>query len=156
MIENVWLYNEEKPPKRHDFSLSYLRESPGELHVLGGRVAALQEPRLAVHFHQTLVVIVVDGWAQHPQLELLGAGVVDILQGDRNNRLKYVEPIRLRSYVRSVTKIVPLNSLVRKSSLNSVQSSQDTFFLFWMLPGCCFTIDVIVTYIPIITLVYLM
>lgn len=115
-IENVWLYDKEKPPKRHDFSLSHLRESPGELHVLGGRVAALQEPRLAVHFHQTLVVIVVDGWAQHPQLQLLGAGVVDVLQGDRNNRLKDGEPIRLRSYARSATKRIPLNSLAPKSS----------------------------------------
>lgn len=51
--------------------------------MLGGRVAALQEPRSAVHVHQTLVVVVIDGWAQHPQLELLGAGVVDVLQGNR-------------------------------------------------------------------------
>lgn len=152
MIENVRLYNEEKAPKRHDFSSSYLRESPGELHVLGGRVAALQEPRLAVHFHQTLVVIVVDGWAQHPQLELLGAGVVDVLEGDRNNRIKCVEPIRLRSYVRSVTETIPLNSLVTKSSLNnSIQSSQDAFFC----SGCCFTIDVLITHIPTITFAYL-
>lgn len=54
--------------------------------MLGGRVAALQEPRPAVHVHQTLVVVIVDGWAQHSQLELLGAGVVDILQGERNNQ----------------------------------------------------------------------
>lgn len=85
------------PNQFHDFSWFYLSEGPGELHVLGGRVAALQEPRPAVHVHQTLVVVIVDGWAQHSQLELLGAGVVDILQTDRNNkglthvsRLKYV------------------------------------------------------------------
>lgn len=93
-----------KSPNRHDFSLFYLRECPGELHVLGGGVAALQEPRPAVHVHQTLVVVIVDGRAQHTQLELLGAGVVDILQADRNNkglnhvsRLKYGVQIRFFS-----------------------------------------------------------
>lgn len=60
----------------------YLTEGPGELHVLGGGVAALQEPRPAVHVHQTLVVVVVDGRAQDSQVELLGAGVVDVLQAD--------------------------------------------------------------------------
>lgn len=75
-----------KSPNRPDLSLFYLSECPGELHVLGGRVAALQEPRPAVHVHQTLVVVIVDGWAQHSQLELLGAGVVDILQADRDNK----------------------------------------------------------------------
>lgn len=63
--------------------LCHLSERPGELHVFGGRVAALQEPRSAVHVHQTLVVVVIDGWAQHSQLQLLGAGVVDVLQGNR-------------------------------------------------------------------------
>lgn len=52
-----------KSPKHHDFNLRYLRECPGELHVLGGRVAALQEPRPAVYVHQALVVVIVDGWA---------------------------------------------------------------------------------------------
>lgn len=54
--------------------------------MLGGGVAALQEPRPAVHLHQTLVVVVVDGRAQHPQLQLLGAGVVDVLEGGRKKR----------------------------------------------------------------------
>lgn len=65
----------------------YLSEHPGELHVLGGRVAALQQPGSAVHVHQTLVVVVVDRRAQHSQVELLGAGVVDVLLGDRNGGL---------------------------------------------------------------------
>lgn len=60
----------------------YLSERPGELHVLGGCVAALQEPGSAVDVHQTLVVVVVDGGTQHPEVELLGAGVVHVLLGD--------------------------------------------------------------------------
>lgn len=61
----------------------YLSERPGELHVLGGRVAALQQPGPVVHVHQTLVVVVVDRRTQHPQVKLLRAGVVDILLGNR-------------------------------------------------------------------------
>lgn len=61
---------------------AHLSECPGELHVLGSSVAALQQPRLAVHVHQTLVVVIVDGWTQNPQVELLGAGVVHVLLGD--------------------------------------------------------------------------
>lgn len=71
--------------------LCHLSERPGELHVFGGGVAALQESRSAVHVHQTLVVVVIDGWAQQSQLELLGAGVVDVLQGNRvDEHLIYV------------------------------------------------------------------
>lgn len=64
----------------------YLAEGPGELHVLAGGVAALQQPRPAVDVHQTLVVVVVDGGAQDSEVELLGAGVVDILQTDGRRR----------------------------------------------------------------------
>ena len=62
-------------------SAAYLSERPGELHVFGGRVAALQQPGSAVHVHQTLVVVVIDCRAQHPEVKLLGAGVVDVLLG---------------------------------------------------------------------------
>lgn len=99
-----------KSPNHHDFSLIYLSECPGELHVLGGCVAALQQPRSAVYVHHTLVVVIVYGWAQHSQLELLGTGVVDILHGDRNHkglnhvsRLKYVPEIRLTLTLRAST-----------------------------------------------------
>lgn len=61
----------------------YLAEGPGELHVLARGVAALQQSRPAVDVHQTLVVVVVDGGAQDSEVELLGAGVVDILRGRR-------------------------------------------------------------------------
>lgn len=63
--------------------LLYLSKCPGELHVLGSCIATLQQPRPAVHVHQTLVVIVVDCWTQHSQVKLLRAGVVHILQGHR-------------------------------------------------------------------------
>lgn len=65
-------------------SVVYLTERPGELHVFGSGVAALQQPGSAVHVHQTLVVVVIDGRTQHSQVELLGAGVVDILLGNRD------------------------------------------------------------------------
>lgn len=60
----------------------YLSEHPGELHVLGGCVAALQQPGSAVDVHQTLVVVVVDGGTEHAEVELLGAGEVHVLLGD--------------------------------------------------------------------------
>lgn len=60
--------------------------------MLGGRVAALQEPRPAVDVHQTLVVVIIDGWTQHSQLELLRAGVIDILQADRSNKRPNMSP----------------------------------------------------------------
>ena len=59
----------------------YLCEGPGELQVLVGGVAALQQPGPAVDVHETLVVVVVDGGAQHPEVQLLGAGVVHVLRG---------------------------------------------------------------------------
>lgn len=64
--------------------VAYLRERPGELHVFGSCVAALQQPGSAVHVHQTLVVVIVDRRTQHSQVKLLGAGVVDILLGNGN------------------------------------------------------------------------
>lgn len=68
------------------FSSSYLGECPGELHVLGSCIAALQEPGSAVHIYQTLVVVIVDGWTQHTQMKLLGAGVVHVLLGERRRK----------------------------------------------------------------------
>lgn len=71
--------------------------------MLVGGVAALQEPRSAVHVHQTLVVVVVDGRAQHPQLEMLGAGVVDILQGNREREVRKYNPrLRFKTKIRSL------------------------------------------------------
>ena len=60
--------------------LVYLSEKPVELHALGGCVAALDEAGSAVDIHQALVVIVVDGGAEHSDVELLGAGVVHVLE----------------------------------------------------------------------------
>lgn len=65
-------------------SVVYLSECPGELHVFGGCVAALQQPRSAVHIHQTLVVIIVNRWTQYSQVKLLRACIVDILLENRN------------------------------------------------------------------------
>ena len=62
----------------------YLTECPGELHVFGSCIAALQQPGSAVHIDQTLVVVVVDRRTQDSQVKLLRAGVVDILLGNRN------------------------------------------------------------------------
>ena len=46
----------------------YLCECPGEPHVFGCCVAALQQPGPAVHIHQTLVVVIINGRAQHTQV----------------------------------------------------------------------------------------
>ena len=58
----------------------HLREEPVEFHAFGRGVAALEEARPAVHVHQALVVVVVSGWTEEPDVELLSAGVVHILQ----------------------------------------------------------------------------
>lgn len=69
-----------------DFSLNttslstHLSEEPGELHALVVGVAAFQQSRSAVHVHQALVVVVVDGWTQASDMELLGICVVHVLQ----------------------------------------------------------------------------
>lgn len=51
--------------------VSYLSKYPVELHALGCGVATLDEARSAVHIHQALVVIVIDGGAQDPQVKLM-------------------------------------------------------------------------------------
>ena len=51
-----------------------------ELHAFGCGVAALNEARSAVHVHQALVVVVVNGGTEEPDVELLSTGVVHILQ----------------------------------------------------------------------------
>lgn len=58
----------------------HLSEEPLELHAFGGGVAALDEARPAVHVHQALVVVVVHGGTEEPDLELLSTGEVHILQ----------------------------------------------------------------------------
>lgn len=58
----------------------HLSEEPVELHAFGRGVAALDEARSAVHIHQALVVIVVNGGAKEADVELLSTGVVHILQ----------------------------------------------------------------------------
>lgn len=58
----------------------HLREEPVELHAFGCGVAALEEARPAIHVHQALVVVVVNGWTEEPDVELLSTGVVHILQ----------------------------------------------------------------------------
>lgn len=51
-----------------------------ELHALGCGVAALDEAQSAVHIHQALVVVVVDGGTEEPDVKLLSTGVVHRLQ----------------------------------------------------------------------------
>lgn len=58
----------------------HLSEEPVELHAFGCRVAALDEAWSAVHIHQALVVVIVYGGTEEPDVELLGTGVVHILQ----------------------------------------------------------------------------
>lgn len=58
----------------------HLSEEPVELHAFGCGVAALDEARPAIHVHQALVVVVVNGGAEEPDVELLSTGVVHILQ----------------------------------------------------------------------------
>lgn len=51
-----------------------------ELHAFGCGIAALNEARSAIHIHQALVVVVVNGGTEEPDVELLSTGVVHILQ----------------------------------------------------------------------------
>lgn len=59
---------------------SHLRKEPVELHAFGRGVAALDEAWSAVHVHQALVVVVVNGGTEEADVELLSVGVVHILQ----------------------------------------------------------------------------
>lgn len=58
----------------------HLSEEPVELHAFGCSIAALNEARPAVHVHQALVVVVVNGGAEEADVELLSTGVVHILK----------------------------------------------------------------------------
>lgn len=58
----------------------YLRKEPVELHVFGCSVATLNEAWPAVHIHQALVVVIVDGGTEEPDVELLRTGVVHVLK----------------------------------------------------------------------------
>lgn len=58
----------------------HLSEEPVELHAFGCGIAALNEARSAIHIHQALVVVVVNGGTEEPDVELLSTGVVHILQ----------------------------------------------------------------------------
>lgn len=58
----------------------HLSEEPVELHALGCSVAALDEAQPAVHIHQALVVVVIDGGTEEPDVKLLSTGVVHRLQ----------------------------------------------------------------------------
>lgn len=51
-----------------------------KLHAFGCSVAALDEARSAIHIHQALVVIIVNGGTQEPDLKPLSTSVVHILQ----------------------------------------------------------------------------
>lgn len=68
------------PAASFSYEGCYLSEKPVELHALGRGVAALDQPRPPVHVHQALVVVVVDGGAEHPHVELLCAAVVHVLK----------------------------------------------------------------------------
>ncbi len=58
----------------------HLSEEPVELHAFGCGIAALDEARPAIHIHQALVVVVVNGGTEEPDVELLSTGIVHILQ----------------------------------------------------------------------------
>lgn len=58
----------------------YLSEEPVELHAFCCSIAALNEARSAVHIHQALVVVIVNGGTEEPDVQLLCTGVIDILQ----------------------------------------------------------------------------
>ena len=60
--------------------LAHLCEEPVQLHAFGGGVAALDETRATVDVHQALVVIVIYGGTEEPDVEQLGTGVVHILK----------------------------------------------------------------------------
>lgn len=51
-----------------------------KLHAFGGRVAALDETRSAIHIHQALVVVIVDGGTEQAHVKPLRTGVVHVLQ----------------------------------------------------------------------------
>lgn len=57
----------------------YLSEEPVEFHALLCSVAALDEAGSAIHIHQALVVIVVNGGTEEPDVQPLRTGVVNIL-----------------------------------------------------------------------------
>lgn len=68
----------------------HLSEEPVKLHAFGCRVAALDEARSAVHIHQALVVVVVDGGAEEADVEPLRTGVIHVLQ--ENTASRYEQP----------------------------------------------------------------
>lgn len=59
---------------------SHLSEEPLELHTFSCGVAALNEAQSAIHVHQALVVIIINGRTENPNVKLLSTGVVHILQ----------------------------------------------------------------------------
>lgn len=58
----------------------HLSEEPVKLHAFGCGIAALNEAGSTVHIHQALVVVIINGGTEEPDMELLSAGVVHILQ----------------------------------------------------------------------------
>lgn len=58
----------------------YLSEKPVELHAFGCGIAALDEAWSAVHIYQALIIVIIDGGTEEPNVELLGTGVIHILQ----------------------------------------------------------------------------
>lgn len=51
-----------------------------EFHALFCSIAALNETGSAIHIHQALVVIVINGGTEEPDVEPLSTGVVNILK----------------------------------------------------------------------------
>jgi len=58
----------------------HLSKEPVKLHAFGCSIAALDEARPSIHVHQALVVIVINGGTEEPNVKLLSAGVVHILK----------------------------------------------------------------------------
>ncbi|KAA8595668.1 hypothetical protein FQN60_010959, partial [Etheostoma spectabile] len=49
----------------------HLSEEPVELHAFGCGIAALNEARPAIHVNQALVVVIINGGTEKPNMELL-------------------------------------------------------------------------------------
>lgn len=59
---------------------------PVEFHPFCFGVVAFNQSGAAIDIHQTAVVVIVDGRAQHPHMYLLHAGVVNILKKINKNK----------------------------------------------------------------------
>lgn len=67
--------------------MCHLSKEPVELHAFGHSIATLNEAWPAVHVHQALVVVIIDGGTEEPDVELLRTGVVHILKETQHPKI---------------------------------------------------------------------